>query len=99
VHKEQRVTTAGGHAHTQKPPNAPDTPDAPDAPQDGGAPPESATKRQTVDEYMKSKEREETEDKKRRDAWLAKMSNGRLSYVKKSADISHLLRQLQLYST
>jgi hypothetical protein len=95
VHKEQRVTTTGGHAHAQKPPNAPD---APDAPQDGGAPPESATKRETVDEYMKSKEREEAEDKKRRDARLAKMSNGRLSYIKR-ADISHLLRQLQIYST
>jgi len=96
------------HAHTHKeaaraPPAAqdPDPPPesharAPDAPQDGSAPPESASKRKTVDEYMKSEDPYEAEDKKRRDERLAKYS--KLSYVKR-ADISRLLRQLKLYSS
>ena len=96
VHPRAHTPTEDAHV----PPAAADPPPkshAPDATQDGPPP---RPPRPSVDEWLANSDKEAAADRAAREERLAKNSNGRLSHVKnKNADISHLLRQLKLYSS
>lgn len=96
VHPRAHTPTEDAHV----PPAAADPPPkshAPDETQDGGGSPRPP--RPSVDEWLANSDKKDAADRAAREEMLANNSNGRLSYVKKHADISHLLRQLKLYSS